>query len=149
MKPLPQGLCCSVGECGQELTKAPRDARSALASGGDLLHEIDDAAPKLWFVDARESLRERKPFRRGEEIRNISGRGRVLRRTARPRQVGRPLEEELDRNLQDLRNLLQAAGTDAVGALLIFLDLLERKAEGIAELLLAHVKHHPAHAHTA
>ena len=42
--------------------------------------------------------------------------------------------------------MLQAAGADAVGALLVFLHLLERQAEGVAKLLLAHAQHHPAHA---
>jgi len=36
--------------------------------------------------------------------------------------------------LQDVRNLLQATGPDPVGALLVFLDLLERQVERFARL---------------
>jgi hypothetical protein len=34
---------------------------------------------------------------------------------------------------------LQAAGADAVGPLLVFLDLLERQPEGVPEIGLAHI----------
>jgi hypothetical protein len=46
-----------------------------------------------------------------------------------------------------LEHLLQPARTDAVGALLVFLHLLKRQAEGIAELFLTHAQHHSPHAH--
>jgi hypothetical protein len=45
--------------------------------------------------------------------------------------------------------LLQSAGPDAVGALLVFLHLLEGDAERIAQFRLAHCKHLAAHAHAA
>jgi cellobiose-specific phosphotransferase system component IIA len=61
----------------------------------------------------------------------------------------RALEKERDRHLQDLRDLLKAARADTVSALLVFLNLLERQAESVAELLLAHPQHHAAHAHAA
>src|SRR5439155_7794687 len=64
-------------------------------------------------------------------------------------QVWCTLEKKRHRNLQDVRNLLQPAGADPVRALLVFLDLLEREAKPIAELLLAHAQHHATHAHTA
>ena len=41
---------------------------------------------------------------------------------------------------------VQAAGTDAVGALLVFLDLLKRQPELTGQLFLAHLKHEPPHA---
>jgi hypothetical protein len=44
---------------------------------------------------------------------------------------------------------MQAACADPVGALLVFLDLLEGQAERLAELLLAHADQHAAHAHPA
>ena len=46
-------------------------------------------------------------------------------------------------------DLLQPARADAVGALLVFLHLLEGQTERVAELFLAHAQHHPAHAHAA
>ena len=57
---------------------------------------------------------------------------------------GRALKEECDRHLQDMASLLQPTRADAVRAFLIFLDLLERDAERIAEPRLAHVQHHTA-----
>ena len=45
--------------------------------------------------------------------------------------------------------MLQTARADAVLSALIFLHLLEREPEAIAELLLAHSEHHPARADTA
>jgi hypothetical protein len=41
--------------------------------------------------------------------------------------------------------VLQPAGADPVGALFVFLDLLERQPERVPELLLAHAQHHPPH----
>src|SRR5438046_3819994 len=58
----------------------------------------------------------------------------------------RTLEEECNGNLQDVRDVLQSTRADAVGALLVLLHLLERQAERIAEVCLAHRKHHPPHA---
>src|SRR4030088_3712432 len=52
---------------------------------------------------------------------------------------------ERARHLKDVRHVLQAARTDAVGALLVFLHLLERDLERLAQLLLAHAEHLPAH----
>ena len=48
-----------------------------------------------------------------------------------------------------MRDLLQAARADPVGALFVFLHLLKRQAKSIAEFLLAHSEHHAAHAHAA
>src|ERR1700676_3628955 len=45
--------------------------------------------------------------------------------------------------------MLQAARADAVRSLLIFLHLLERDAERLAQRRLAHAEHHAAHAHPA
>ena len=48
-----------------------------------------------------------------------------------------------------MRDLLQPARANTVCALLVFLHLLERQTERVPQLLLAHRKHHPAHAHPA
>jgi hypothetical protein len=64
-------------------------------------------------------------------------------------QVGRPLEEERYRNLENVGDLLQPARSDAVSTLLVLLHLLEGEAERIAQFPLAHCKHHAAHAHPA
>jgi hypothetical protein len=44
-------------------------------------------------------------------------------------------------------DMLQAACADAVRALFIFLHLLERQAECIAQIRLGHIKHHTSRAH--
>jgi hypothetical protein len=43
-----------------------------------------------------------------------------------------------------MRDLLESAGTDAIGALLVFLNLLEGDAEAEAELLLTETLEHSA-----
>src|SRR6516165_11693301 len=116
---------------------------------GNLFNEIDDAAPKLGFVDPHESLCQQEPFGGGEEIRHVGRRGCVFDSVGRLVQVGRTLEEERYWNLQNVGDLLQPARSDAVSALLVFLHLLEGDAERIAELLLAHCKHQAAHAYPA
>jgi hypothetical protein len=116
---------------------------------GNLLNEIDDAAPKLGLVDPHESLCQQEPFGGGEEIRHVGRRGCFLHSVSRTVQVGRALEEERYWNLQNVGDLLQPARSDAVSALLVFLHLLEREAERIAQFSLAHCKHHAAHAHPA
>ena len=45
--------------------------------------------------------------------------------------------------------LLEAAGADPVGALLVFLDLLKGHAQGIPQLLLADAEHHAPQPHLA
>ena len=59
------------------------------------------------------------------------------------------LVEELHRNAQHLRQIEQSAGANTIDALLVFLDLLERQAELLAELLLAHAKQHTTEPHAA
>src|SRR6266566_7994195 len=59
------------------------------------------------------------------------------------------LVEERYRDLQDMRDLLQPARADTVGAPLVLLHLLEGKTERIAEFPLAHGEHPPPHAHAA
>lgn len=47
-----------------------------------------------------------------------------------------PVEEESHRHLKALGDGVQAAGADAVGALLVFLDLLKGHAHSLAQRLL-------------
>ena len=54
------------------------------------------------------------------------------------------LEEELDRDIEDLRYLEQPARADAVHTLLVFLHLLKREPHALAETLLAHPQKHTA-----
>ena len=91
-------------------------------------------------------------IRRGEKVGDIGRRRRFAHAadtTAVTAHIRRAFEEKCHRNLQDLRNLLQAAGANAVGALFVFLHLLKRQPERVAQFLLAHAEHHPSHAHAA
>jgi hypothetical protein len=118
----------------------------------DLLNKPDDAAAQFWVPDTHERLHQRQAIRRGEEICHVGGRGSISRplgRLPHTRRGGRALEEERDRHLQDLGNVLQSAGADAVGPLFVFLDLLECQPEGVREIGLAHIEHEPPHAHPA
>src|SRR5207244_346121 len=63
-------------------------------------------------------------------------------------ELRRAFKEERHRDLYDVRDMLQPARADAVRALLVFLDLLKRQAQCVAEIRLAHCQHHPAHAQT-
>src|SRR5262245_55392611 len=96
---------------------------------GNLLNEIDDAAPKLGFVDPDESLCQQEPFGAGKEIPHVGRRGCVFHSVGRTVQVGRALVEERYWYLKDMGDLLQPAGPDAVGAFLVFLHLLVGDAE--------------------
>src|SRR5262245_44163090 len=63
--------------------------------------------------------------------------------------MGCALEEERDRDLEYMGDLLQSAGADAVGSFFVFLHLLESQRQCIAKLLLAHAQHHPTHSDPA
>ena len=54
------------------------------------------------------------------------------------------LEEELNRDIEDLGDLEQPARADAVHTLLVFLHLLKSEAHAFAESLLAHAEKHTA-----
>ena len=58
---------------------------------------------------------------------------------------GRALEEERRRHFQNARKLLQPAGADAIGALLVFLHLLESYVERVGQFALAEADHQTAH----
>ena len=108
--------------------------------------EIEDALAHLGVADLGEGAIELQPLAGRQEVDDI-GAGRRLRQH-RLAGLGRrsALEEEGGRHFQHPRQLLQPAGADAVGALLVFLDLLERHVEGFAEPALAHADHQPPHA---
>src|SRR5262245_50787167 len=63
--------------------------------------------------------------------------------------AARPLEEERHWDLQDMRDVLQAARAYAVRSALIFLHLLEREPKAVGELLLARSEHLSGHSDTA
>ena len=103
---------------------------------GDLLDEIDNAAAQLFVLDACERLDQRKPIRSGDEFGDIVRRRSFTHAAAAAVKMRRALEEKRCRHLQDIGDLLQPAGADAVGALLVLLHLLESQTQRIAKLFL-------------
>ena len=61
----------------------------------------------------------------------------------------RAFEEKGRRHVQRLRNLLQAARADTIGALLVFLHLLKSDSERVSKLLLTHFHENSLHANAA
>jgi hypothetical protein len=51
----------------------------------NLLDKRDDASPDLWLLYAHECPREREPFGRGEEVKNVGGRRRFSNSRGLPR----------------------------------------------------------------
>ena len=64
------------------------------------------------------------------------------------RRLGQAFEEIADRRLQTTGDLVELAGADAIGAALVFLDLLEGKAQILGQPLLADAQKLPAHSNT-
>ena len=74
-----------------------------------------------------------------EKVGDVGQRRAVAALSCAAERLRRAFEEERHRNLEDMRNFLQPAGADAVGALFVFLDLLERQAELIADCVRSSV----------
>ena len=103
--------------------------------GGDLLNQFHDAAPEPGVGDPCEGARQGQAFGRGEKV--VDVRALFAQRLRGERQV---FEEERHRDLQDVSDLLKPTRTDAVGTLLVFLNLLERNAEYVRDVLLSEVR---------
>ena len=148
-------VSCSVRRSGQDVgwggqaARIPAGATLFRRLDRHLLDQLHDAPAQLRARDPHERLDERQPVIGGEKIGDVAGGWRFLqsRRVAGRRWSA--LEEERHRHLEDEGDLLQPARTDAIGALLVFLDLLKRQAKRIAQLLLTHAQHHAPHAHAA
>src|SRR4029077_3316675 len=93
---------------------------------GDFLNQLDHRPPQAIVVDARECLQQ-----------SI---GMWLRQLVKDRLlVGVPhlvaaLEQGGDWDSEEYCNLQQSAAADAIGSLLVFLDLLEREFELVGKL---------------
>ena len=109
--------------------------------------KISDAVPEFHVFYAREGFGSGKAVGRGEKVGNVFRRRRVVLSSGEAGHMRRALEKERHGHLQNVREVMQAARTDAIGALLVFLHLLERQPERLAKVLLAHLEHHPAHPH--
>src|SRR3569833_349682 len=115
----------------------------------DLLDQIDDAAAELGVVDPRKRAGQSQSLRSCEKVGHVSGRSSLAEALAIRPAAWNPFEQERDRDLEDLGNLLDSARTNAVCALFVFLYLLECEAKSLTELFLAHAQHDTAHPHPA
>ena len=84
------------------------------------------------FTKVKPSDVARKSFTYELGVGNLHSRSRLARRS---------VEEKWNRHLKDLRDLLQPAGANAVGSLLIFLNLLKRQSKPVRKVGLAHFEH--------
>src|SRR5581483_1766029 len=121
------------------------DSRDRRRSGLGVLtrqraDEIDDLPPHLGVLHPQESAVELQALGAGEEVNHVACRfrlahtgTRLFRRAARC-----VLKEERYRDLEDARNVLQAARANPVRALFVFLNLLESDTKILAKLFLAH-----------
>jgi hypothetical protein len=113
----------------------------------DLLNKLDNSAAQFRVWDLHESLYQSQAVRRGEEIIHVQV--RVGNLYSPSRLTRHSVEEERNRHLKDLGYVLQPAGANAVGSLLIFLNLLERQSKRVRKIGLAHFEHQTAHPHAA
>src|SRR5690606_3542279 len=85
-------------------------------------YEVDDLAADLGIADPHEGAVELQTFGAGQEIDDIGRLALFGQTLAGARSV---LEEECYRNFEDRGDRLKPARPDTVGALFVFLDLLE------------------------
>src|SRR5207302_9137948 len=101
---------------------------------GDALRELQELQPDAAIGDARIGAHQPDRMRRLQQI-EFAVEGRRARRGCGGGAVAiGPGVEIGDRHVEHFRDLLQAAGRDAVGAGLVLLHLLERDVEHAAEL---------------
>src|SRR3954468_12136205 len=103
----------------------------------NLLDQVDNAATKLGIVDPRECAGQRQSFGRCQKIGHIGRRGALTETCAVDSATRDPFEQEGDRNLQNLGDLLDPAGADTIGAFFVLLYLLERESESLTKFFLA------------
>ena len=122
----------------------------AFGRSGETSHQSNDGSPRSGIGDLPESAVQLCPILAAQEIDDMLA---VLLpdKPLRPLAVRDrdPLVEELDGYSQHFRQVEQAARSDAVDALLVFLDLLGGNVEPISELGSAHAEKHPARANAA
>jgi hypothetical protein len=97
-------------------------------TAGDLLDEMDDVPTEHGLLDPHERFGEHKPVRSGEEVAYVTrGRRRGALSDWRARWRRRAVEEGY-RDLQNVRDVLEAARADPISALVVFLHFQNRPA---------------------
>src|SRR3954471_10670547 len=120
-----------VANCGYQPLKRP------LLLWRDALDQVHDRTLNRARWDAREGAQQAQCVRRVEKAEDCAGIFRA--------RVGRA-EKERHRDVECFADAHQPPGPDAVHALLVFLHLLERHAEQVAEFGLRHALGHPPRA---
>ena len=118
----------------------------------DPLNKQNDGATQFCIFDTHKRLHQIQAICRGEEVAHVGGRGSFSRLPSRwpnARRGRRALKEKRNRHPKDLGDVLQSAGADAVGTVLVFLNLLECQSEGVCNIGLAHIEHKPPHSRAA
>lgn len=113
----------------------------------NLLGDVDDNVSELGISDLGKSPRKPDAIGCGQKLKHAGGRlgfGQTLRTVGH----WQALKEKRYRDLQDARQMLKPACTNAVGTLFVFLNLLECQSETIRKLFLGHTKHESPHADT-
>src|SRR5690606_20518245 len=110
--------------------------RRASAVVGERLHQIHNALAHLRIGDLHEGPVELETIGGGQEIGDVTGLAVFCETTCRAggAAAGTAFEKEGNRCVENRRDRLQAARPDAVGALFIFLYLLECDAQAFAKL---------------
>jgi hypothetical protein len=125
---------------GYNCRRVGHDANTLGRFGDDLLDQRDDRAANLPVFDSSVCLYQCHPIGRREKSTQVT---RYCRPTfcqfREMKLLRRPLKEKRHRYMKDVRQPMKAAGADAVGALLVLLDLLECQAQTLRQLHLGEV----------
>jgi hypothetical protein len=132
---------------GYNCRRVGHDANTVGRFGDDLLDQRNDRAPNLRVFDSSVCLYQCHPIGRREKSTHVTRYRRPTFREFREMKLARrPLKEKRHRYTKDVRQLVKAAGADAVGALLVLLDLLEGQSQSVRQLRLCKVEHKSSHA---
>src|SRR5215469_1355755 len=111
--------------------RAGNDAGEASDRLAEFLREVDDRAPHRAVADLGEGADQPHRLRLGEHLEQV--------RVARLLECVAALEEGADMGAKDRGDLVEPAAPHPVGAVLVFLHLLEAHPELLAELGLRHL----------
>ena len=112
------------------------DFFSSLLSLSNAFDKAYDRTPEHRVIDLRKGLDQGQAVRTRQKAVNVVGCIRFCGPTIMASWLWGLIEEEGNRNIENIAHLLQAARANAIGALFVFLHLLEGYAQLIGELFL-------------
>ena len=125
---------------------AVREGGIAARLRHECLRQIKQSAADDRVLDIVKGAYEVTGLRRVQRVSLKRVPGRALRNCRGAHRV-HVVEEECDGDIKHPRYFQQSAGADAVGAALVFLNLLKGQRQRVAQLLLTDPQHIPAQAH--